>query len=189
MNIAKCLPGAADLLHLCRRSSCCTRAWAASACGRASREAGGGDRRPRLPVESPRLRQLRPHHPAKAARLSGGGSPLVGRVLAAAGIDRCVLVGHSDGGTIALLAAARDEIAGLEGVVTMAAHIFVEDISIKGIVEEPQAIDEGKYVPAQPAGTALASDSLRLGAIPRSIPASATGTSRRRWRRCASRCW
>ena len=70
-------------------------------------------------------------------------SPLVGRVLAAAGIDRCVLVGHSDGGTIALLAAARDEIAGLEGVVTMAAHVFVEDISIKGIIETRKLWDEG----------------------------------------------
>lgn len=70
-------------------------------------------------------------------------SPLVGRVLAAAGIGRCVLVGHSDGGTIALLAAARDDIAGLEGVVAMAAHVFVEDVTIKGIIETREAWDEG----------------------------------------------
>ena len=70
-------------------------------------------------------------------------SPLVARVLATAGIGRCVLVGHSDGGTIALLAAARDEIAGLEGVVTMAAHVFVEDVTIKGIIETRALWDEG----------------------------------------------
>lgn len=56
------------------------------------------------------------------------------RVLAAAGLRRVILVGHSDGGTIALLYAAgphRDQVA---GVVTMAAHVFVEDVTIEGIV-------------------------------------------------------
>jgi len=74
-------------------------------------------------------------------------SPQVVRVLAAAGIDRCVLVGHSDGGTIALLAAARDEIAGLEGVVTMAAHVFIEDVTIQGIIETRKLWDEGDLRP------------------------------------------
>ena len=68
-------------------------------------------------------------------------APLVGRVLAKAGIGRCVLVGHSDGGTIALLAAGGDGVPGLEGVVTMAAHVFVEDVTIAGIIEAKKAWD------------------------------------------------
>ena len=52
-------------------------------------------------------------------------------VLDAAGIGAAVLIGHSDGGTIALMAAGRD--ARIRGVVTMAAHVFNEDVTIRGI--------------------------------------------------------
>jgi len=43
-----------------------------------------------------------------------------------------ILVGHSDGGSIALVAAARYP-ARIKAVITEAAHIFVEDITIAGI--------------------------------------------------------
>ena len=69
--------------------------------------------------------------------------PIVGEVLAAAGIERSILVGHSDGGPIALLHAAGDRVDGLEGVVTMAAHVFVEDVTIEGIRETKRAWEEG----------------------------------------------
>ena len=69
--------------------------------------------------------------------------PLVGRVLAAAGIGRSVLIGHSDGGTIALLAAGSGTAPGVEGIVTMAAHVFVEDVTIAGIRETKRAWEEG----------------------------------------------
>jgi pimeloyl-ACP methyl ester carboxylesterase len=49
----------------------------------------------------------------------------LGRVLDAAGIAGCVLVGHSDGGTIALVHAA-DAPARIRAVVTMAAHVSVD---------------------------------------------------------------
>lgn len=54
------------------------------------------------------------------------------RVLDAAGAGRAVLVGHSDGGSIALLAAAalRERIA---AAVTIAAHVFVEEITLEGV--------------------------------------------------------
>ncbi|SFG93161.1 Lysophospholipase, alpha-beta hydrolase superfamily [Duganella sp. CF458] len=43
-----------------------------------------------------------------------------------------IVVGHSDGGSIALIyAAARPP--GLRGVITAAAHVFVEDVTIEGI--------------------------------------------------------
>ena len=61
-------------------------------------------------------------------------------VLDAAGIDRAVLIGHSDGGTIALMAAGRDP--RVRGVVTMAAHVFNEDVTIQGVLEARKAWDE-----------------------------------------------
>lgn len=70
-------------------------------------------------------------------------APLVGPVLDAAGIGRCVLVGHSDGGTIALLCAARPDARRIEGVVTMAAHVFVEDVTIAGIEDARQIWEQG----------------------------------------------
>ncbi len=51
-------------------------------------------------------------------------------VLAAAEIDRPVLLGHSDGGTIALLYAAQAPVAAL---IAEAAHVFVEDAALAGI--------------------------------------------------------
>ena len=70
-------------------------------------------------------------------------TPMVGEVLAAAGIERSILVGHSDGGTIALLHAAGGRADGTLAVVTMAAHVFVEDVTIAGIRETKRAWEEG----------------------------------------------
>jgi pimeloyl-ACP methyl ester carboxylesterase len=54
------------------------------------------------------------------------------RVLAAAEVDAAVLFGHSDGGTIALLAAALHP-GRVRAVVAEAAHVFVEDRTLEGI--------------------------------------------------------
>jgi len=54
------------------------------------------------------------------------------RVLAAAGIARAVLVGHSDGATIALIHAVQNA-ADTAAVVAMAPHSFVEDAVFTGI--------------------------------------------------------
>jgi pimeloyl-ACP methyl ester carboxylesterase len=51
-------------------------------------------------------------------------------LFAATGIERPWLFGHSDGGSIALLHAARHEVA---GVVAVAPHLFVEPISVTSI--------------------------------------------------------
>jgi pimeloyl-ACP methyl ester carboxylesterase len=52
------------------------------------------------------------------------------KLLAEAGIERPFLYGHSDGGSIALLHASRFPVA---GVVAVAPHLFVEDVSIRSI--------------------------------------------------------
>jgi pimeloyl-ACP methyl ester carboxylesterase len=51
-------------------------------------------------------------------------------------IDRPVLIGHSDGGTIALIHGAQYPV---KAVITIAAHIFVEEITLAGIREAHKA--------------------------------------------------
>ena len=64
------------------------------------------------------------------------------RLLAAAGVEDCVLVGHSDGGTIALNYAAADP-APLRAVVTIAAHAINEPVCIAAIHRAREAFASG----------------------------------------------
>lgn len=69
-------------------------------------------------------------------------------VLRAAGIEQAVLVGHSDGGSIAAIyaGAAGQEVGTatrLLGLVTIAAHFFVEDLNITSIREIGEAYGSG----------------------------------------------
>jgi pimeloyl-ACP methyl ester carboxylesterase len=52
-----------------------------------------------------------------------------------------VLVGHSDGGSIALIHAGR--VGGVSALVLLAPHVFVEDESIAGITAAKQAYEHG----------------------------------------------
>lgn len=56
---------------------------------------------------------------------------------------KVVLVGHSDGASIALLYAARYP-QKVRAVVSMAAHVIVEDVTLKGIAPAVKAYKEGK---------------------------------------------
>jgi pimeloyl-ACP methyl ester carboxylesterase len=53
-------------------------------------------------------------------------------LLREAGIERPVLVGHSDGGSIALIHAASHPVSGL---ILLAPHVFVEDVTVASIEE------------------------------------------------------
>jgi len=55
-------------------------------------------------------------------------------------VERPVLVGHSDGGSIALIHAGGTG-RPVRGVVTLAAHVFVEDLTIAGIVDAKKAFE------------------------------------------------
>jgi len=55
-----------------------------------------------------------------------------------------ILVGHSDGGSIALINAGGAARPGLRGVVTMAAHIFIEDVSVRSIAAASEAYATGR---------------------------------------------
>jgi len=56
------------------------------------------------------------------------------------GIEKPVLIGHSDGGTIALLHAAQFPVA---GCVVMAPHLMVEDMTLSAIKAAKKAFEEG----------------------------------------------
>jgi len=58
---------------------------------------------------------------------------LLPRVLDEAGIGPCVLVGHSDGGSIAVLHAGGSRDDRIRGLALLAPHFFVEDLTIAGI--------------------------------------------------------
>ena len=62
------------------------------------------------------------------------------RLFARLGVERPWLFGHSDGGSIALLHAARFPVA---GVVAVAPHLFVEDVSITSIEKARAAYESG----------------------------------------------
>ena len=64
-------------------------------------------------------------------------------VLAAAGIERPWLFGHSDGGSIALLYASRHPVAGL---VVAAPHLFVEPLTRASIEKAEAALADGSFV-------------------------------------------
>lgn len=64
------------------------------------------------------------------------------RLLAALGVEDCVLVGHSDGGTIALNYAARDP-GPLRAVVTIAAHAINEPVCVGAIARARDAFAAG----------------------------------------------
>jgi pimeloyl-ACP methyl ester carboxylesterase len=59
------------------------------------------------------------------------------------GIQRAILVGHSDGGSIAAIYAGATQDTRLAGVVMMAAHFFVEDINIAAIQQIKVAYETG----------------------------------------------
>jgi pimeloyl-ACP methyl ester carboxylesterase len=58
------------------------------------------------------------------------------------GLDDVILFGHSDGASIALLAAARPD-PRIRKLVLLAAHVFVEDLSIASIVAAGHAFESG----------------------------------------------
>ncbi|MBI9092785.1 MAG: alpha/beta hydrolase [Desulfobacterium sp.] len=63
-----------------------------------------------------------------------GETDFIHGVLQGCNVKNPILIGHSDGGTIALLYASRHSDK-LKGVITEAAHIFIEDVTLNGISE------------------------------------------------------
>ena len=70
--------------------------------------------------------------PRKADFMEREAHAALPEVLDSFGLEKAILFGHSDGGSIALLFAARYPERTL-GVITEAAHVFVEDASLAGV--------------------------------------------------------
>jgi pimeloyl-ACP methyl ester carboxylesterase len=68
-------------------------------------------------------------------------------VLDVAGIGRAMLLGHSDGGSIAAIHAGAVRDPRIAGVMMMAAHFFVEDLNIESIREIKQSYEQGDLRP------------------------------------------
>ncbi len=61
------------------------------------------------------------------------GLTVLPEVIRRTGIHDHLLVGHSDGGSIALIHAGGNPCPGLKGVVTLAAHVYCEDLTRRSI--------------------------------------------------------
>lgn len=71
------------------------------------------------------------------------GQQVLPKVLAAAGINEHILLGHSDGGSIALINAGSCPAKGLRAVITMAPHIFCEELTISSIEKSCDFYNQG----------------------------------------------
>jgi len=65
------------------------------------------------------------------------------QVLAATGVREAILVGHSDGGSIALIYAGGARATEVRGLVLEAPHVFVEDLSVESIARAAENYERG----------------------------------------------
>jgi pimeloyl-ACP methyl ester carboxylesterase len=81
-----------------------------------------------------------PAHKRTPTFMHDEATTVVPALIDALDLGEPVLVGHSDGASIALLAAAALPVRGL---VVLAPHVLVEDIGLQGITAAKKAFDEG----------------------------------------------
>jgi pimeloyl-ACP methyl ester carboxylesterase len=67
---------------------------------------------------------------------------LLNEIIGLLSLEQVLLFGHSDGGSIALLAAAHYP-QKIKGLITVGAHIFVEDLTLRGIQQAEQEYAQG----------------------------------------------
>lgn len=71
------------------------------------------------------------------------GLTVLSELLDTLDLDRVILVGHSDGGSIAAIHAGGADRGRLRGLVLMAAHVFNEEISVASIAKAADAYRDG----------------------------------------------
>lgn len=71
--------------------------------------------------------------PRKTDFMHQEGLDVLPRIIEQAGIREHILIGHSDGGSIALIYAGGVRPASLKGVVSIAAHVFCEQVTVNSI--------------------------------------------------------
>ena len=108
-------------------------------------------------------------------------------LLRALGIARPILIGHSDGASIALIYAGSGH--PVQGLVAMSPHVFVEDISIAGIVAAKQAFETTDLPQSSRAITAMRARLSTHGTTSGWRRHFAVGTSSASCPRFTARCW
>ncbi len=81
--------------------------------------------------------------PRPVSYLQNEAREVLPQVLRLAGIARCVLVGHSDGASIAAIHAGSDPLPGVAGIVAMTPHYFVEPMCLAALRETRALYTEG----------------------------------------------
>ena len=71
------------------------------------------------------------------------GLAVLPALLEVAQVRECVLVGHSDGGSIGIIYAGGTPAAPLRGLITEAAHVFCEDLTLRSIRRAGEAYEQG----------------------------------------------
>ena len=99
------------------------------------------------------------------------------KLLDAIGFRRGLLVGHSDGASIAAIYAGTHQDHRVGGLVLIAPHFFTEDPGIASIEEARKAYETGDLRRGWHAGMPTSTTPSRAGTAPGSTPNSANGTS------------
>ncbi len=99
------------------------------------------------------------------------------KLLDSIGFQRGLLIGHSDGASIAAIYAGTHQDHRIGGLVLIAPHFFTEDSGIASIAEAKQAYESGDLRGSLRAGMPTSTMPSRAGTAPGSIPNSAIGTS------------
>ena len=99
------------------------------------------------------------------------------RVLDAIGFRRGLLVGHSDGASIAAIYAGSVQDHRVRGLVLMAPHFFTEDMGVDEIARAKVAFEEGRCARGWRARTPMSTTRSTTGAALGCCRASASGIS------------
>ncbi len=75
--------------------------------------------------------------------LEGDGRAELESVLQASRLDKVILLGHSDGATIALAAAAHDRTGAIAATITLAPHVFAESMTRNAIRTAVEHVERG----------------------------------------------
>ena len=71
--------------------------------------------------------------PRQVDYMHGEAHEVLPQVLSLLGVQQCILIGHSDGGSIAILHLGSNPSVSVRGAITLGAHVFVEDLTVAAI--------------------------------------------------------